>query len=320
MRILSAADVAKALPMRDCIDVMAEALAARANGAAQQPLRSWYAPPAAGGRLSVWMPGYRGGEQPLFGTKMLCLVPDNPSRGLDAHQGLTALFDGVTGQPLAVLDASAITAVRTAAVSALATRVLANEDAATLAIIGAGVQAEMHLEAIPMVRGISSARVFSPRSARAFVDRMNVPFELTVAASAEEAVRGADIVVTATNSATPVIDRAWISDGAHINAVGASSVTAMEIDGAMIAAAELFTDAEESLRAEAGDFVQALAQGHGRLRAELGDVLTGKAPGRGSAGAITIFRSLGLATEDLFAAEHAVRRATELGLGVEAPI
>jgi ornithine cyclodeaminase/alanine dehydrogenase-like protein (mu-crystallin family) len=320
MRILSAADVAAALPMAACVEVMAEALAALAAGAAEQPLRSWYAPPAAGGRLSVWMPAYRSGEQPLWGTKMLCLVPDNPSRGLDAHQGVTALFDGVTGRPLAILDASAITAVRTAAVSALATRVLANEDAATLAIIGAGVQAEAHLEAIPLVRRISSARVFSPRSARALVDRMDVSFDLTAAASAEEAVRGADIVVTATNSATPVIDRAWIADGTHVNAIGASSVEAMEIDGTMIAAAELFTDAEESLLAEAGDFQQALAQGHGRLRAELGDVLTGKAPGRGSTRAITVFRSLGLATEDLFAAEYAVRRAAELGLGVEAPI
>src|SRR5258708_1992608 len=122
MRILSAADVAKALPMRACIDVMADALAARAIGDVDQPLRTGYVPPSANGRLTVWMPAYRGGSQPLFGTKLLCLVPDNPARGLDTHQGVTALFDGVTGRPVAIVDASAITAIRTAAVSALATR------------------------------------------------------------------------------------------------------------------------------------------------------------------------------------------------------
>jgi ornithine cyclodeaminase len=316
MRILSAADVTKALPMRECVDVMADALVARANGAVDQPLRREYVPPGGNGRLTVWMPAYRGGSQPLFGTKLLCLIPDNPARGLDTHQGVTALFDGVTGRPVAIVDASAITAIRTAAVSALATRVLANPAASTLAIIGAGVQAEAHLEAIPLVREISAARVFSPRSAPAFVDRMDVPFPLTAAATAEEAVRDADIVVTVTTARTPVIDRSWIAPGTHLNVAGASTPDTMEIDAAMVAAAELFTDAEESLRAEAGE----VQSGPVELRGELGDVLTGKSPGRSSAAAITIFRSLGLATEDMFAAEYAVRRAVDLGLGVDAPI
>jgi ornithine cyclodeaminase/alanine dehydrogenase-like protein (mu-crystallin family) len=319
MRILSAADVVAALPMADCVEVMTAALAARAAGEVQQPLRKAFVPPSADGRLTVWMPAYRGGDQPLFGSKMLCLVPDNPSRGLDTHQGITALFDGTTGEPLAVLDASAITATRTAAVSALATRILANENAATLAIIGAGVQAEAHLEAIPLVRAISSARVFSPRSAPALVERMNVPFDLTVAASAEEAVRGADIVVTVTSSSVPVIERDWIGPGTHINAVGASTPNAREIDGATVAAAELFTDARESITAESGDYQQAVADGHDTLRGELGDVLIGKLAGRSSSTATTLFRSLGIATEDMFAADYALRRATELGLGVDAP-
>jgi ornithine cyclodeaminase/alanine dehydrogenase-like protein (mu-crystallin family) len=313
MRILSAADVAKALPMRECVDVMAEALAARAAGDVAQPLRTGYAPPAAGGRLTVWMPVYRGGERPMLGTKLLFLVPDNPGRGLDTHQGVTALFDGVTGEPKAILDASAITSIRTAAVSALATRVLANENAATLAIIGAGVQAEAHLEAIPLVRDISSAKVFSPRSARALVDRVDVPFDLTVASSAEDAVRDADIVVTATTSKTPVISFSWLRPGTHINAIGSSVPTHRELDDETVAAAEVYADARESVDAESGD----VRPGH--LRGELGEVLVGAAPGRGSASSLTVFRSLGIAAEDLYAADFALRRAVELGLGVEAP-
>ncbi|GAB3870185.1 ornithine cyclodeaminase [Kibdelosporangium lantanae] len=309
MRILSARDVARALPMADCVEVMAAALT---HDAVDMPLRREHVPADAGGRLTVWMPAYRGGDQPLFGTKLLCLVPDNPSRGMDTHQGVTVLFNGVTGAPEAVLDASAITSVRTAAVSALATRALANPDASTLAIIGAGVQAEAHLAAIPLVRSISAARVYSPRSAKALADRVDVPFPLTVADSAAEAVRDADIVVTATTSKVPVIEYGWLKPGAHVNAVGASTMAARELDDATVTAAEIFTDSMESVEHESGD----VRPEH--VRAVLGDVLTGKAAGRGSAESVTVFRSLGIATEDLFAAEFAVRRAVELGLGVEA--
>lgn len=311
MRILSAQDVARALPMADCIEVMAAALT---DDAVELPLRRGFQPAGADGRLTVWMPAYRGGDQPAFGTKLLCLVPDNPSRGMDTHQGVTVLFNGVTGAPEAVLDASAVTSVRTAAVSALATRALANPDASKLAIIGAGVQAEAHLEAIPLVRKISAARVYSPKSAKALVDRMDVPFPLTVADSAEDAVRDADIVVTATTSRVPVIEYGWLKPGVHVNAVGASTLDARELDDATVAAAEIFTDSMESVEHESGD-----VRPH-HVRAVLGDVLTGKAAGRGSVGSVTLFRSLGIATEDLFAAGFAVRRAAELGLGVDAPI
>jgi len=314
MRILSAQDVARALPMADCVEVMATALATRAQGAVEQPLRRGFVPADADGRLTVWMPAYRGGSEPLFGTKLLCLVPDNPSRGLDSHQGVTVLFNGVTGVPEAVLDASAITSIRTAAVSALATRVLANPDASTLAIIGAGVQAEAHLAAIPLVRSIAEARIYSPRSAQALVDRVDVPFPLTVAGSAEEAVRDADIVVTATTSKRPVVEFGWLKAGAHVNSVGASTLDAWELDAATVTAAEVFTDSLESVEHESGD----VRPEH--VLAELGDVLIGKAAGRRGNGSLTLFRSLGIATEDLFAAEFAVRRAVELGLGVEAPI
>jgi ornithine cyclodeaminase/alanine dehydrogenase-like protein (mu-crystallin family) len=317
MRVLSTADVRKALSMAECVDVMARALADRATGQVQQPLRSAFLPGTPAEPFAVWMPVFSTGEQPLFATKLLCIVPDNPSRGLDSHQGLVSLFDGVTGEPLAIVNASALTEIRTAAASALATRVLANENAVTLAIIGAGVQAEAHLHAIPLVRPIKEARLFSPRSAQTLADRMNVPFDLTVAASAEEAVRGADIIVTATTSSVPVIKKDWVSPGAHINAVGASTVNAYEVGEDTIAVAEMYVDAMQSALGEGREFQ---TDHPPQVRGELGDVLIGKAPGRSSAGAITIFRSFGLATEDLYAAQYAVRRATELGLGVEAPV
>lgn len=301
--------------MADCIDVMAEALAARAAGQVEQPLRTAFRP-AGTNAFPVWMPAYRGGAEPLFGVKQLCIVPDNPARGLDSHQGVVTLFSGVTGEPLAILNASAVTEIRTAAVSALATRTLAGKNAATLAIIGAGVQAEAHLRAIPLVREIKEARVFSPRSARAFVERVNVPFDLVAAASAEEAIRGADVIVTVTTSKEPVLRREWISPGAHINAAGASSKDAQEIDDATVAAAELYIDARQSALGEAREFQNDPPE----VRGELGDVLTGKAPGRSGPEAITLFRSLGLATEDLFAAAFAVGKAIEADLGIDAPI
>ncbi|ONI78674.1 hypothetical protein ALI144C_28120 [Actinosynnema sp. ALI-1.44] len=315
MRILSAADVKDLLTLDECVDVMADALRARANGQVEQPLRTPFHPSSTSA-FGVWMPAYRGGERPLFGTKLLCIVPDNPSRGLDAHQGAVALFDGVTGEPLAFLNASALTEIRTAAVSALATRELARPDAGTLAIIGAGVQAEAHLHAIPLVRRIRHAKVFSPRSAAAFVDRVDVEFDLEAAASAEEAVRDADIVVTVTTATEPVLRREWIRPGTHVNAVGASTVRHQEVDLATVRAAELYVDAMQSVLGEAKEFQDDPPP----VRGELGDLLIGKAPGRSGPEAITLFRSLGIATEDLFAADHVVRKAIELGIGVEAPI
>nr|WP_042190651.1 ornithine cyclodeaminase family protein [Kibdelosporangium sp. MJ126-NF4]CEL19492.1 Ornithine cyclodeaminase [Kibdelosporangium sp. MJ126-NF4]CTQ94709.1 Ornithine cyclodeaminase (EC 4.3.1.12) [Kibdelosporangium sp. MJ126-NF4] len=315
MRILSAADVHRALPMNDCVEVMADALKARADGLVEQPLRQAFKPSATSA-FGVWMPAYRGGGQPVFGTKLLCIVPDNPARGLDSHQGAVMLFDGVTGEPLALMNASAVTEIRTAAVSALATRALARENAESLAIIGAGVQAEAHLRALPLVREIKHARVFSPRSAAAFVERVDVPFELEAAASAEEAVRDADIVVTVTTSTEPVLRREWIRPGTHVNAAGASTVRHQEVDDETMFAAEVYVDAMQSVLGEAKEFQDDPPP----VRGELGDVLTGRAPGRSGPEAITVFRSLGIATEDLFAADHILRRAAELGIGVDAPI
>jgi ornithine cyclodeaminase len=232
------------------------------------------------------------------------------------------LFDGETGEMLAVINASAITAIRTAAVSALATRLLAREDAGDLAIIGAGVQARSHLGAMNCVRPLRRVRI----AARSFENAKNFANEMQPhsaaliepVAGAEAAVREADIIVTATTSRDPVIQREWISPGAHINAIGTFSPKAREVDTATIAAARLFVDRRESALNEAGDYLLAAQEGAigpEHIRADLGEVLTGVHPGRTSPEEITVFKSLGLAIEDLAAAAHVYKKAQETNAG-----
>jgi ornithine cyclodeaminase/alanine dehydrogenase-like protein (mu-crystallin family) len=336
--ILSHDDVVAALSPEHCAEAMADVLAALARGQAFMPLRSIMTPPDAAGFMAL-MPGWRSdpgtgtardrpGETTApatFALKAICLMPGNPARGLDAHQGIVTLFDGETGVPSAILDASAITAIRTAAVSAVATRLLAREDARVLAILGAGVQARSHLEALTKVRQFDELRVYAPTEAhaRAVIERAVVSGapNTTVAASAEAAVRGADVVVTATSSRRPVLVRGWLSAGAHVNAVGASTPAARELDTETVAASALFADSRESLRNEAGEFQLAISEGliagEQHVRGELGEVLAGLRPGRRDAGELTLFRSLGLAVEDLAAAQHAVAVARSRKLGTE---
>jgi ornithine cyclodeaminase len=315
--ILGHDDVLAALSPEECAEAMAEVLAARARGETQMPLRSMVPFEGAAGFMAT-MPAWRGGADPVFSLKSLVIVADNPARGLDTHQGTVTLFDGATGQPRAILDASAVTEVRTAAVSAVATRVLAREEARVLAILGAGVQGRAHLTALLPVRGFEEVRVYSPsvEHARALADG-----RATVVPSAEDAVRGADVVVLATTSSEPVISRDWLSPGVHINAIGASVPSSRELDVETVAASALFCDSRESLRNEAGEFRLAVEQGaiagEGHVRGELGEVLAGIADGRRGADELTVFRSLGLAVEDLAAAERAVTVARTRGIGVE---
>jgi ornithine cyclodeaminase len=319
MLVLSHADVERLLPMEECIYVMSEAFAGLARGELYQPLRSVVRPPNAGAFYGL-MPGYRGGERSAFALKAVVIVPSNPSRGLDAHQGAVLLSNGETGELEAVLDASAFTAIRTAAVSAVATRALAREDARTLAIIGAGVQARAHLEAMGLVRAFERAFVWSRTPEHA--SRLANETGAEAAESAEAAVREADVIVTVTSSPEPVLRREWIADGTHINAVGASIPTSRELDTATVAAATLFVDRRESTENESGDYLIPLREqaiGPEHIRAELGEVLIGEHPGRTSPNEITIFKALGLAIEDLAAAEHVVRRAREAGVGTEVP-
>jgi ornithine cyclodeaminase/alanine dehydrogenase-like protein (mu-crystallin family) len=318
--VLSYDEVSRLLPMDECIEVMEEALAALARGEMYLPLRFVVKPPGAAGFIGL-MPSYRGGDSPVFALKALNVMPDNPRRhGLDAHQGGVLLSDGETGQVTAFLNASAITEIRTAAVSAVATRALAREDARELAILGAGVQARSHLEAMRAVRDFDQVRIYSrtPEHARSLAEQGAA----VAVESAEEAVLGADVVVTATNAAEPVVLRPWLKSGVHINAVGACLPHIRELDTQTVADAAFFTDRRESAENEAGDFViphKEGAIGPEHIRAELGEVVAGMAPGRSSDDEITIFESLGLAIEDLAAADHVVRRARAEGVGVNVP-
>jgi ornithine cyclodeaminase/alanine dehydrogenase-like protein (mu-crystallin family) len=331
--ILSHEDVLKALAPEQCAHAMAAVLAAHARGETFMPLRSVMMPPGAAGAMGL-MPAWRGSgsagrdapDQAVFALKSLCLIPANPARGLDAHQGIVTLFDGQTGVATAILDASAITAIRTAAVTAVATRALAREDSSTMAILGAGVQARSHLDALMRVRPFTHVRIYAPTEAhaRAVIDQAPETaggVELTVAPSAELAVRGADVVVVATSAREPVLSHAWLAQGAHVNAVGASMPTAREIEVETVAAAALFPDSRESLRNEAGEYRLAISEGaisgEDHVRAELGEVLADLRPGRKDGGELTLFRSLGLAVEDLAAAELAVANARREGLGTE---
>lgn len=300
MKVFSEHDVHRLLTFEACIQAMEGALMALARGEVHQPLRSVIRAEGAAGFFGL-MPSYCRD----YGLKEVCVFPDNPRRGLDTHLGAVLLHSGETGQLLAIANASAITAIRTAAVSAVATKLLAREDASVLAVLGAGVQGRSHMAAIPLVRNIREIRVFSRDRAKCTVG------------SAEEAVRGADIVVTATSSREPVIRREWIAPGAHINAVGSSIAAAREIDGATVAASSMFVDRRESTVNESGDYLFALREGAiagpQHIRAEIGEILTGKAQGRTSRDEITLFKSLGLAIEDL----AAVRYLYETGEGVD---
>ena len=314
--VLSHDDVRRLLPMDECIELMEAVLSDLARGRAWQPLRFVIRPPGEQTLMGL-MPAHRSEPQRAYGLKAICIFPENPARGLDAHQGGVFLCDGETGQLRALLDASAVTAVRTAAVSAVATRALAREEAKELAILGAGVQARSHLEALPHVRQFDKVRIWSrtPEHAQAVASESPLA---EVAESAEVAVRGADVVVTATSSREPVVERSWLVPGAHVNAVGSSIPTARELDTDTMTEAALFCDARESLVNEAGDYLLA-GLSEESIRAELGEVLTGAAEGRRDAEELTVFKSLGLGVEDLAAAEHVYERARGEGVGSTVP-
>jgi ornithine cyclodeaminase/alanine dehydrogenase-like protein (mu-crystallin family) len=306
VRVVGEEETRRLLPMEECIDAMAEVLAALARGRLHNPLRSVVRPPDASTLLGL-MPAHRGGDEPLYALKAVVIAPENPKRGLDAHQGLVAVFDGTTGQVRGLVNASAVTAVRTAAVSGVATRALARRGSRTLAILGAGVQARAHLEAMRAVIPFERVVAWSRTPGR--VAELDGVEE---AESVEDVVREADVVVTATTAREPIVRREWLKPGAHVNAVGSSIPTTRELDTATMAAAALFVDRRESTVNESGDYLFAArdgAIGPEHIRAELGEVLAGDAEGRRSDDELTVFKSLGLAVEDLAAAELVLRRA-----------
>ena len=314
------ADVHRLLPMDACIPLMREALASLARGDVVLPLRSKVMLPDGSGLLGL-MPGYLG-EPRSFGLKVVTVMPGNHGTPYDSHQGVVMLFGVAHGEPLAILDATSITAIRTAAASAAATDLLARADAGDLALIGSGAQARAHLAAMREVRPLRRVRVWSRNRAHAEAfareEGAIAGVAIEVSESGADAVHGADLVCTATASKEPVLQGAWLSPGAHVNAVGACFATHRELDTEAVRRARFYTDCRESCRNEAGDFLIPLREGaisDGHLRGELGEVILGRAAGRASRDDITVYESLGVAVEDLAAAHAIHRRAMGTGGG-----
>lgn len=306
--------------MAQCMEVMAAALGALARGEAMLPLRPIMWLPDRSGALAL-MPSALASIKAM-GVKVITVFPGNHGTQYDSHQGAVLLFDTEHGRLLALMDATEITAIRTAAVSGAATRALARSDATTLAILGSGVQARTHLEAMLLARPITRVRLWSRSSASAqrFADRESRRHGIPVvpAPSVEAAVDGAHVICTTTSSREPVLRGEWITPGAHINAVGASVPSARELDTAAVVRSRLYVDRRESALNEAGDFLMPRAEGaitDAHIVAELGEVLIGAAEGRRSPDEITLFKSLGLAIEDLAAADYIYRSAIAKGVG-----
>ncbi len=318
--VLNQSDVAQLLPMRECIDVMADAFSALAQGDAILPLRQVLRLPDGKSAFAV-MPAYVGAPKAV-GAKVITVFPDNHGTKLDSHQGAVLLFEAEHGSLLAVMDASSITAIRTAAVSGLATRLLAREGAAEVAILGTGVQARTHLEAMCAVRPVRRVRVWSRNAGavREFANRESKHHRIPVepASSARTAVEGAEIVCTVTASREPVLAGEWLAEGAHVNAVGGSLPFARELDTAAVARGRLYVDRRESALNEAGDFLipkREGAIGDDHIVGELGELVLGRIPGRRTESEVTIFKSLGLAVEDVAAARFLYERARDAGKG-----
>lgn len=321
-RLLTEDHVKSLLPMPELIAAMEAAVARFSAGEVLQPIRTVLSV----GPTKAWfglMPAYI--EEPArLGAKLVTVFNENHQRGLPSHMATILLLDPETGALIAVMDGRYITEARTAAVSAVSARHLARPDAATLAIIGSGVQARSHLEALAEVRTIGDVRVWSPnpRSRARFVDEMTgrVPARLHDSASAEAAVTGADLVVLATSSPTPVIDDAWVAAGAHVVSVGACRPDQREIAPALLTRARLFVDSRAAALAESGDVVIGMREkrfGADHVAAELGEIVLGRAAGRQSPDQITVFKSLGMAVEDVVTADLVLRRAIETGAGTE---
>ena len=321
---LSAEDVRRALPMPDAIAAMRDAFVQLASGQVTLPPRQHLDAPGEGGGALVM--SCHSAALKLFTLKFLTLFPGNRQQGLPLIQALVILADGQTGTHLAILDGAALTAIRTGAACGLATEVLARRDAAEAAVFGAGVQARTQLEAVCCVRPIRRAWVYDldPAAADRYAAEMTRQLNLPVkrASGPAQALEHADVVCTATISSTPVFEDRWLQPGAHINAIGSYRPEVAEIPAATVCRARVVVDHLPSALAEAGDLLQPLKQcliAPSHFSTELGEVLLGRAPGRRGAAEITLFKSVGVAIQDLCAAARALENARRLGLGLELP-
>jgi ornithine cyclodeaminase len=324
MLVLSAADVRRALPMKDAVEAMKRAFAALSGGRAVVPTRAHLAVRPHDG-VSLVMPAFvedPGGD--ALATKVVSLFAGNPGRGMPLIQAAVLALDPETGRPAALLEGATLTAIRTGAASGAATDLLARPESSTVAILGAGVQARTQLEAVCTVRAISTVRVYDPAPDRveAFVEDVTgkgpVPADVRPAASAREAVAGADVVCAATTAKEPVFADADLGDGAHVNAVGSYQPEVVEVPPETVVRALVVVDSREAALAETGDLIQPIRKGlitADHVHAELGELVLGSRPGRTSADQVTLFESVGVAVQDAVAAKAAVESAERLGLG-----
>jgi ornithine cyclodeaminase/alanine dehydrogenase-like protein (mu-crystallin family) len=324
LRFLSAEEVRKSLPMAEAVEIMKLAFAYLSSGQAVVPPRIHLDVCDQRG-VALFMPSYLPATERI-GMKMITLCSDNPSRGLPRIQALMCVLDATTGTPLALMDGTVLTAIRTGAASGAATDLLARAESCTAAIFGAGVQARTQLEAVCAVRPIRKAWVFdvSRERAQAFADDMGPALHLDVqpAESSAEALRDADVVCTATTAKSPVFCDREIRPGVHLNAVGSYQPAVQEIPAETVLRALLVVDHRPAALEEPGDLLIPLAQGlfqEDHIHAELGELVMGNKSGRTSPEAVTMFKSVGVAIQDLAAAVHVLRRAEQLGLGTEVP-
>jgi ornithine cyclodeaminase/alanine dehydrogenase-like protein (mu-crystallin family) len=318
--IVSQTEVPELLPMGECIEVVEHAFAALAQGDAVLPLRPVLWLPDREGLLCM-MPTYLGNIKSV-GAKVFSVFTGNHGTQYDVHQGVVLLFETTNGCLKAIVDATSITAIRTAAASAVATKLLARPDAADLAILGSGTQARAHLEAMLLVRPIRRVRVWSLplEHGRQFAERESARLGIPVEAmnTARAAVVGADLICTTTPAREPILMGGWLSPGTHINAIGSSVPTTRELDTEAVVMSRLFVDRRESTVNEAGDFLFPKKEGaidDDHILGEIGDILVGKIEGRRSRDEITLFKSLGLAIEDLASAHHVYRKAKAQRVG-----
>ena len=292
MDVLDESAVQQRLHYQDLIPAIAQALAALSSGKVVQPVRTVLPVAPHHGFFAV-MPAYAG----ALGAKLVTFYPKNV--GVHTHHAVIVMFKAETGEPLAVMDGRLITEMRTAAASAVATQLLARPDAAVLGILGSGVQAKSHLAALRHVRSFKEVRVWSPRNAQAFAQQHGVK----AVASAADAVRGADVVVVAVSATTPVLQGRWLSPGTHVNAIGATRPEWRELDDDLVTTARLFVDSREAALRESGDVIAAKSE-----VTEIGAVVAGTASGRRNAEEITLFKSVGVAVEDVTAAALVLQR------------
>jgi ornithine cyclodeaminase len=321
MRIINRHEVERLLPMAACIDVMADAMRAASGDEVSMPLRM-FAPLADDSGSFGLMPGSML-DPPFFGAKIISLLPRNPSRGLPTVQGYVSLFNHQTGKPVALIEGSSITAIRTAAASGLATRELARRDARTHGLFGTGVQAVTHIDAIACAREIREVVVWGrvAEKTRQFARRQSERVEFDIRATDDPAeAASCDVVSTVTAATEPVLKGEWLQPGCHVNLVGAHTADAREADTAAIRRSSVYVDLVESALNEAGDILIPIGEGaigEQHIAGEIGQVLAGTLAGRTDESGITLYKSLGIVAQDLFAAARIHARALEEGAGVE---